>query len=105
MKIGLNTDSLGTLGLDETLDVAAGLGLDAVEFGLGGWSSAPHVAVGALLADAAARDRLSGLATGGSRSRRLTPPATRCIPAGSARTTRSSPTTPSRWRSCSASDA
>ena len=61
MKIGLNTDSLGSLSLEETLDLAAGLGLDAVEFGLGGWSSAPHVSVGTLLADAAARDRLAGL--------------------------------------------
>jgi sugar phosphate isomerase/epimerase len=61
MKIGLNTDSLGALSLEATLDHAASLGLDAVEFGLGGWSSAPHVAVGALIADAAARDRLAGL--------------------------------------------
>jgi sugar phosphate isomerase/epimerase len=61
MKIGLNTDSLGALSLEATLDRAAALGLDAVEFGLGGWSSAPHVAVGTLLDDAAARDRLTGL--------------------------------------------
>lgn len=61
MKIGLNTDSLGALSLEETLDYAARLGLDCVEFGLGGWSSAPHVDVGALLADSARRDRLQGL--------------------------------------------
>jgi len=61
MKIGLNTDSLGALGLEETLDFAAGLGLDTVEFGLGGWSSAPHVEIATLLADAGARDRLLGL--------------------------------------------
>ncbi len=61
MKIGLNTDSLAALGLEDMLDFGAGLGIDSVEFGLGGWSSAPHVSVGALLADAAARDRLTGL--------------------------------------------
>lgn len=61
MKIGLNTDSLGALSLEDTLDTAAVLGLDTVEFGLGGWSSAPHVQISALMADAGARDRLTGL--------------------------------------------
>lgn len=61
MKIGLNTDSLGALSLEETLDHAATLGLDTVEFGLGGWSSAPHVNIGELLASDAARDRLAGM--------------------------------------------
>jgi sugar phosphate isomerase/epimerase len=61
MKIGLNTDSLAALSLEETLDHAARFGLDCVEFGLGGWSSAPHVDVGALLADRTRRDRLQGL--------------------------------------------
>jgi sugar phosphate isomerase/epimerase len=61
MKIGLNTDSLDALSLEETLDHAAGLGLDCVEFGLGGWSSAPHLDPGVLLADAAERDRLQGM--------------------------------------------
>ncbi|WP_298282399.1 sugar phosphate isomerase/epimerase [Acidocella sp.] len=60
MKIGLNTDGLADLGLEETLDYAASLGLDCVEFGLGGWSSAPHVDIGALLASAAMRDQLLG---------------------------------------------
>ncbi len=68
MKIGLNTDSLGALSLEETLDHAASLGLDCVEFGLGGWSSAPHLDIGALLSDAAKRDRLKGML----RERRLT---------------------------------
>ena len=61
MKIGLNTDSLGALSLKATLDIAAALSLDTVELGLGGWSSAPHVEIGALLADAGARDHLTGL--------------------------------------------
>jgi sugar phosphate isomerase/epimerase len=60
MKIGLNTDSLGDLSLIETLDYATHLRLDAVEFGLGGWSSAPHLDIAELLADAGARDRLLG---------------------------------------------
>ena len=57
MKIGLNTDSLCELSLDAALDYATQLGLDAVEFGLGGWSSAPHLNIAELLADAGARDR------------------------------------------------
>jgi sugar phosphate isomerase/epimerase len=61
MKIGLNTDSLGALGVEETLDHAASLHLDCVEFGLGGWSSAPHLDVRALLSDSAKRDRLKDM--------------------------------------------
>ncbi len=61
MKIGLNTDSLCELSLDAALDYATQLGLDAVEFGLGGWSSAPHLNIAELLADAGARDRLQGV--------------------------------------------
>src|SRR6516164_2471454 len=60
MKIGLNTDSLGALTLEQTLDHAASLGLDCLEFGLGGWSSAPHLDIATLLSDAAKRDRLNG---------------------------------------------
>ena len=40
VKIGLNMDSLGSLPLDDALDVAAGLGLRCVEFPTGAWSSA-----------------------------------------------------------------
>lgn len=61
MRIGLNTDGLGTLPLQQCLDRAAQMGLSAVEFGLGGWSSAPHVSAGVLLASAAERDRLLGM--------------------------------------------
>jgi sugar phosphate isomerase/epimerase len=61
MEIGLNTDSLGALSLEQTLDHAASLRLDCVEFGLGGWSSAPHLDIGALLSDAAKRDRLKSM--------------------------------------------
>ena len=41
MKIGLNTDGFGALPLAACLDQIAELGLTHVEFGLGGWSSAP----------------------------------------------------------------
>lgn len=58
MKIGLNTDSLAMLDLDQVIDLAAGNGMDALEFGLGGWSPAPHLAIGALIAEASTRDRL-----------------------------------------------
>jgi sugar phosphate isomerase/epimerase len=68
MKIGLNTDSLSALSLEETLDYVATVGLDCVEFGLGGWSSAPHLDIAALLADASKRERLQALL----RERRLT---------------------------------
>jgi len=43
MKIGMNTDGVGHLSLDETLDLAAELGLDYVEFATGNWSGAPHL--------------------------------------------------------------
>lgn len=49
MKIGLNTDSLGHLSLDEMLDIAAELGVQTLEFCCGGWSSAPHVNLALLL--------------------------------------------------------
>lgn len=55
MKIGMVTDSLGTLGTAEMLATAAELGLDAVEFATGNWSPAPHLDLDTLLADTAAR--------------------------------------------------
>ncbi len=60
MKIALNTDSLGALSVEQTLDFATELGLNTVEFGLGGWSSAPQVNTAELIGDPAARDRLRG---------------------------------------------
>ena len=58
MKIGLNTDSLGALPIDEMLDVAAGLGVQCVEFPTGAWSSAPHVQLDRLLESEPARREL-----------------------------------------------
>src|SRR4051812_7609775 len=60
MKIGMNTDSLGTLSFEAALDAAVELGLDCVEFAAGNWSSAPHIDIDALLADASARDAFTG---------------------------------------------
>ncbi|MEU9288656.1 sugar phosphate isomerase/epimerase [Streptomyces sp. NPDC048275] len=66
MKIGLNTDSVGQLTLDETLDLAAELGLDYVEFATGAWSTAPHVDVDRLLgSESARRDLLAKVADRG----------------------------------------
>jgi sugar phosphate isomerase/epimerase len=49
MRIGLATDSLGHLSFDELLETATNLGIQALEFGCGGWSSAPHVNLDILL--------------------------------------------------------
>ena len=49
MRIGLVTDSLGHLSFDELLETAAKLGIETLEFGCGGWSSAPHVNLDLLL--------------------------------------------------------
>jgi len=61
MKIGLVTDGFAQFPLPEALDHIARLGLGYVEFGLGGWSSAPHVNIQELLASAQAREQLQGL--------------------------------------------
>ncbi len=55
MKIGMITDSLGELSFDELLDTAAELGIERLEFAGGNWSSAPHLALDALLDSAGAR--------------------------------------------------
>lgn len=55
MKIGLVTDSLGHLAFDDLLEAAAALGVEALEFGCGGWSAAPHLNLDQLLASADAR--------------------------------------------------
>jgi sugar phosphate isomerase/epimerase len=55
MKLGMITDSVGNLGFEEMLALAARLRLDALEFGCGNWSAAPHLDRAALLADDASR--------------------------------------------------
>jgi len=59
MKLGLVTDGLGEFPLPEALDHIARLGLTHVEFGLGGWSSAPHLNIIELLGNIRARDQPS----------------------------------------------
>lgn len=56
MRIGLVTDSLGSYSFDEMLKIAAESGIETLEFGCGGWSSAPHLDLQQLLNDADARD-------------------------------------------------
>lgn len=55
MRIGLNTDSLGYLPVNDLLKTAADLGVDTLELCCGGWSSAPHVNLDLLLEDEAER--------------------------------------------------
>jgi sugar phosphate isomerase/epimerase len=56
MRIGMVTDSLGHLPLDELLRTTAELGIEMLEFPCGNWSSAPHVRLDAMLDNAMARD-------------------------------------------------
>ncbi len=55
MKIGMITDSLGNLPLDEMLRASAELGLETLEFACGNWSSAPYIDLAAMLDSAATR--------------------------------------------------
>jgi sugar phosphate isomerase/epimerase len=60
VRIGLLTDALEGLRLEEAAHWCAERGIAAVELGVGGYSPAPHADLNEL-ADAAARDRLLGL--------------------------------------------
>jgi len=60
LKIGLLTDALDRLTLSEALDWCAERGFQAVELGVGGYSSTPHASL-TLLEDAPGRDRLLAL--------------------------------------------
>lgn len=55
MKIGMITDSLGSLSFTDMLAASAELGLETLEFACGNWSSAPHVKLDRLLDSAPAR--------------------------------------------------
>ncbi|WP_181781773.1 sugar phosphate isomerase/epimerase family protein [Pseudonocardia pini] len=55
MELGLYTDSVPALTLDETLDLAVEIGCSAVEIAAGGQSAAPHMDVFSLVSDAKAR--------------------------------------------------
>ena len=58
MKIGLYTDSLQDLTLNDALDWIAAQGIEAIELGTGNFSTAPHCDVDSLVADASAVTRL-----------------------------------------------
>lgn len=55
MKLGFVSDSLGGQSFEQMLDSAVALGVSGVEVNTGGWSTAPHLDLAALLADAGAR--------------------------------------------------
>jgi len=55
MHIGMITDSLAAMSLDDLLDNAAGLGIAQLEFAGGNWSKAPHLALDPLLGSAGLR--------------------------------------------------
>jgi sugar phosphate isomerase/epimerase len=55
MELGLYTDSVGQLGFEQALDVAAAIGAKGVEIAAGGQSAAPHMRVFELLENEAAR--------------------------------------------------
>jgi len=55
MKIGVVSDSLAKLPFDAMLDATVELGFSGVEVNTGGWSTAPHVDLAALLENRQAR--------------------------------------------------
>ncbi|UXM95181.1 sugar phosphate isomerase/epimerase [Bartonella sp. HY329] len=61
MKLGITTEGLAHLSLVDALNTIAELGLEYVEFGLGGWNTAPHAKLKTLLADAKERNYFLGL--------------------------------------------
>jgi sugar phosphate isomerase/epimerase len=55
VKIGLVSDSLGHLPFEAMLDTAASLGIVGIEYNAANWTSAPHLNLAELLANASAR--------------------------------------------------
>src|SRR6185437_12432972 len=55
MRIGMVTDSLAHLALDDLLRTAAELGIEMLEFPCGNWSNATHLKLDAMLDSAAMR--------------------------------------------------
>ena len=80
MKIGMITDSLAALSLDELLGTAAELGIEQLEFAAGNWSQAPHLTLGRML-DSDRHDRSSPVSCAATafRSAPSTARAIRCI--------------------------
>jgi len=68
MELGLHTDSVPELSLEQALDLAADIGATAIELAAGGQSSAPHLRLQELLDDGRARtELLDALASRGLR--------------------------------------
>src|SRR5262245_43976168 len=62
MKVGVFTVILGSMKLEQTLDYLAGLGVQAVELGAGGYAGTTHCPVDALLSsDRKCRDFLKSV--------------------------------------------
>lgn len=59
MHIGFLTDGLGSLPLEQALDIVAELGLTEVEIATGNWSQAPHIELDELVLDARKRRALA----------------------------------------------
>lgn len=55
MKLGFVSDSLGALTFTDMLDEAVRLNVSGIEVNTGGWSTAPHFALGDMMEDAGAR--------------------------------------------------
>ena len=60
MRIGMVTDSLSHLPLDELLRTAAELGIAMLEFPCGNWSSAPHLKLDAYAGQRGGARRVHG---------------------------------------------
>ncbi len=60
MKIGMVSDSLAALPLEQMLAQAAALGVSGLEFNTGNWSTAPHVSLSRLLESVGARQDFTG---------------------------------------------
>lgn len=60
MKIGMVSDSLANLPLDDMLRVAAAMGVQGIEFNTGNWSTAPHFKLDTLLGSVSAREEFQG---------------------------------------------
>jgi sugar phosphate isomerase/epimerase len=60
MRIGLVTDGLPELPLEDLLRTAAELGIETLEFGCGNWSAAPHLDLDTMLASRKAREAFLG---------------------------------------------
>jgi sugar phosphate isomerase/epimerase len=58
LTLGLLTDSVAHLSLDQALDLAVTCDLKGIELATGGWSTAPHLDIDALLASSAQRKAL-----------------------------------------------